>query len=292
MTKSTPFSTSGIPDFEGRVVLITGGHSGLGLATTTALAAINAKVYIASRSNPNAQIEVIEMDLGDLKSVKSGAEDFLRREEKLHILINNAGVHNVHPLLPHPPKPRNPTCNKLPLTLSPYLPLTPTMLETAKTSSPGSVRVVNVSSDGHNKLAPKQGVMFENMNLESKSTWTRYGHSKLCNVLHSKSLAAKYGKEGLIAVSLHPGTVKTNLSAGPRGSTPWYGVIQPLVEWGAPGPDEGCGNIVWCAAGEKLDELVRGGEGVDGGGAGKDDEMAERLWGWSEGVLKRDGFLE
>lgn len=42
--------------------------------------------------NPNAQIEVIEMDLGDLKSVKSGAEDFLRREEKLHILINNAGV--------------------------------------------------------------------------------------------------------------------------------------------------------------------------------------------------------
>jgi NAD(P)-dependent dehydrogenase (short-subunit alcohol dehydrogenase family) len=98
-----------------------------GLATTTALAAKNAKVYIAARSRKKAEkamkrikenqkdakIEVIEMDLADLESVKKGAEEFLRYvpvffhfvrnlnaesefmsrgESKLHILINNAGV--------------------------------------------------------------------------------------------------------------------------------------------------------------------------------------------------------
>ncbi|CZR64674.1 related to reductases [Phialocephala subalpina] len=310
MTKSMPFNTSDIPDLNCRVALITGGHSGLGLATTTALAAKNAKVYIASRSVakaeeairgirrrlPNAQIEVIEMDLGDLRSVKKGAEDFLRRESKLHILINNAGIMCT----PFSLTPQNREIQLATNYLSHFLLsslLLPTLLST---SAP---RVVNVASDGHKKLAPKQGVMFEDMNLENKGTWTRYGHSKLCNVLHARALAKRYGGEGLVSVSLHPGTVKTNLSAGPRKSTPIYKLIQPLVEWGAPGPEEGCANIIWCAVSTGLGELVKGDEGVNGcyfepvgklkgvSDAGKDDEMAERLWEWSEETLKRDGLF-
>ncbi|KAE8447188.1 hypothetical protein EG329_011019 [Mollisiaceae sp. DMI_Dod_QoI] len=92
MGKSDTFNPSNLPDLTGFVVLITGGHSGLGLATTSALASKNAKVYIASRSvpkaeeairgikdkNPNAQVELVEMDLGDLRSVKKGAEEFLQ----------------------------------------------------------------------------------------------------------------------------------------------------------------------------------------------------------------------
>ena len=93
MSTSTNWEPSHLPDLTGRIVLITGGHSGLGLATTQHLVAKNAKVYIASRSLPKAAqavqsikevypaayLEVLEMDLADLESVKSGAEEFLRQ---------------------------------------------------------------------------------------------------------------------------------------------------------------------------------------------------------------------
>lgn len=78
--------------------------------------------------------------------------------------------------------------------------------------------------------------------------------------------------------------------------------MQPVVELNARGPEEGCGSIVWGAVGEEVGKLVEGGKGngeyfepvgVRGkvGRWGEDGEMAERLWGWSEGVLRRDGFL-
>jgi NAD(P)-dependent dehydrogenase (short-subunit alcohol dehydrogenase family) len=87
--------------------------------------------------------------------------------------------------------------------------LLPTLLSTAATSTPGTVRIINVSSSGHAQLAPKDGINFDDLKLKDQSTWTRYGHSKLCQVLHAKSLAEKFTSKGLLAVSLHPGTVKT-----------------------------------------------------------------------------------
>jgi NAD(P)-dependent dehydrogenase (short-subunit alcohol dehydrogenase family) len=86
--------------------------------------------------------------------------------------------------------------------------LLPTMQTTAAASSKGSVRIVNVSSDGHAKLAPKEGMIFSDINMKDTfSVWARYGHSKLANVLHSKELAKRY--PDILSVSPHPGTVKT-----------------------------------------------------------------------------------
>jgi NAD(P)-dependent dehydrogenase (short-subunit alcohol dehydrogenase family) len=93
--------------------------------------------------------------------------------------------------------------------------LLPTLLSTATTSSPGTVRIVNVSSGGHAKLAPKAGIAFDDTNLKNASTWTRYGQSKLANVLHAKELARRYGEQRIWAASLHPGTVKTFVSLSP-----------------------------------------------------------------------------
>jgi NAD(P)-dependent dehydrogenase (short-subunit alcohol dehydrogenase family) len=88
--------------------------------------------------------------------------------------------------------------------------LLPTLISTAETSPKGTVRIVNVSSDGHAKLAPKEGILFaDKCHAKEASTWTRYGMSKLANVLHTKELARKYGSSGVVAVCLHPGTVKT-----------------------------------------------------------------------------------
>lgn len=122
--------------------------------------------------------------------------------------------------------------------------------------------------------------------------------SKLANVLHAKELARRYGSDGkgIIAVSLHPGTVKTGLSAGPRGSTPFYKIIQPLVELGAPGPEKGCWNTLWCAASSELRESDNGGyfwpvgRRTRASACGEDAEMARRLWEWSAEVLKEKGF--
>lgn len=83
-----------------------------------------------------------------------------------------------------------------------------TLQKTATASPKGNVRIVNVSSHGHAKLAPKEGIVFSDINMKgSYSVWARYGHSKLANVLHSKELAKRY--PDILSVSLHPGTVKT-----------------------------------------------------------------------------------
>jgi NAD(P)-dependent dehydrogenase (short-subunit alcohol dehydrogenase family) len=179
--------------------------------------------------------------------------------------------------------------------------LLPTLQSTASnpSTSPNTVRIVNVSSEGHAKLAPKEGIPFDDMNMESKSTWARYGMSKLANVLHAKELARRYGNAkggGVIAVSLHPGTVKTGLSAGPRGSTPLYRFIQPLVELGAPGPEKGSWNSLWCAASKELAGVDNGayflpvGKKIRASVHGEDGFMARKLWEWSEGVLRKKGF--
>lgn len=179
--------------------------------------------------------------------------------------------------------------------------LLPTLQSTASKPStpPNTVRIVNVSSDGHAKLAPREGIPFDDMNMESKSTWARYGMSKLANVLHAKELARRYGNAkggGIIAASLHPGTVKTGLSAGPRGSTPLYRFIQPLVELGAPGPEKGSWNSLWCAASKELGEVDNGayflpvGKKTRASVHGEDEFMARKLWEWSEGVLREKGF--
>ena len=102
--------------------------------------------------------------------------------------------------------------------------------------------------------------------------------------------------QGIIAVSLHPGTVKTGLSAGPRGSTPLYKLVQPLVELGAPGPEKRSWNSLWCAASPELKEENNGGYFLPVGKKsrasvhGEDGFMARRLWEWSEEYLREKGF--
>lgn len=179
--------------------------------------------------------------------------------------------------------------------------LLPVLLSTASASQPNTVRIINISSDAHRKLAPKAGFEFSEFNLERASTWTRYGQSKFAQVVHAKELARRFGERGLVALSVHPGTVKTGLSAGPRGSSWWYRYLQPFVEWGAAGPERGAWGVLWCALG-RLGEAVEWDPQINGyylekiGRLGRvkreaeSKEIGERLWEWSEGVLKKRGF--
>lgn len=71
--------------------------------------------------------------------------------------------------------------------------LLPVLLRTAVKTTPGTVRIINVTSNGHNLFAPKAGIDFEDMKQISGSPMSRYGMSKLANILHTKELHRRYG---------------------------------------------------------------------------------------------------
>ncbi|KAL9127325.1 MAG: hypothetical protein Q9175_007758 [Cornicularia normoerica] len=116
--KSTHFHAQDIPNLNGYVAIVTGGNSGIGYETTLQLALHGARVYIAGRS-PNRvekameqmkasnatplDLHMLEMDMQSLRSVKEGAEAFMRQESRLDLLINNAGVRTLRQLQ-KPPK--------------------------------------------------------------------------------------------------------------------------------------------------------------------------------------------
>ena len=187
----------------------------------------------------------MQLDLADLKSIKQGAEAFLQQYDRLDVLIANAGT--------MAPPPSMKTADGCASELTPpgligaddmqfgtnvlghhYL-LTcvlhdrltdiirlvlPLMLKTAKSSPPGSVRFVSLSSSGH-ALAPAVGIDFDNINLNGFNRWAkcarsalhseaddpRYGQSKLGNVLLAKELDRRHRADGIVAVSVHPGVI-------------------------------------------------------------------------------------
>jgi NAD(P)-dependent dehydrogenase (short-subunit alcohol dehydrogenase family) len=95
--------------------------------------------------------------------------------------------------------------------------LLPILRSTAQQSAPGSVRVVNVTSDGHARMPPNDGISFDDINLKSKNAMTRYCQSKLANILHTNELNRRYGPNGtevdgageIWFASVHPGHIDT-----------------------------------------------------------------------------------
>ncbi|KAG0045453.1 hypothetical protein BGZ90_008450, partial [Linnemannia elongata] len=109
------YSHTKIPDLTGKVAIVTGANSGLGYATTVALAANGARVFLACRSReraqeaienaraeikakypkaPTPQLEFLELDLNDMTKSSQAAQEFLKKGLPLHILVNNSGIMN------------------------------------------------------------------------------------------------------------------------------------------------------------------------------------------------------
>src|ERR1700712_795182 len=155
---------------------------------------------------PDANIQLLEIDLASLESVAAAASTFQSQSTRLDILINNGGIANVPPGITKDGFEIQFGTNYIGHFLLTKL-LLPTMLKTAAESkTPDSVRIVNLSSDGHyHALAP--GINFED--LTHGNAWTRYAQSKLANLLHAKALAKRYPT--IISTSVHPGTVGTKI---------------------------------------------------------------------------------
>ncbi len=237
----------------GRVALITGANTGIGLVTARELAARGAHVFIACRSvekgqaavdeirtaTDNAQVEVLALDLGDFESVRQCAKAFLARDLPLHLLINNAGLAGAKGL----------TKSGFELAfgtnhLGPFL-LTQLLLDRIKQSAPA--RVVTVASRAHTRVS---GIDFEAVTKPTigKAGLPEYGVSKLANVLFSAELARRLAGTGVTTYSLHPGVVASDV---------WRELPQPfraLAKLFMISVEEGAATTLYCATSPEVSE--------------------------------------
>jgi NAD(P)-dependent dehydrogenase (short-subunit alcohol dehydrogenase family) len=217
MARTHKWTVEDIPDQAGKVALVTGGNSGLGYETVKALARKRAHVVLACRDTvkgnaardqvcrqtPQALIEVMQLDLASLASIRQFAQAFKLNHDRLHILVNNAGVMAT---------PRRTTADGFELQFGTnhlgHFALTGLLLDVLL-KTPNS-RVVTVSSTAERMGRINLGDL---MSENSYERWIAYGQAKLANVLFAYELQRRLNAAGASTISLaaHPGFAATNL---------------------------------------------------------------------------------
>jgi NAD(P)-dependent dehydrogenase (short-subunit alcohol dehydrogenase family) len=220
MTNQDKWTKQQIPDLTGKVIIVTGGNSGLGYESVKAFAEKGAEVILASRSvekgeaakaeiekeNPAGKIVVMPLDLTDLSKIRGFADSFLKTYQRLDVLLNNAGIMMTPYFLTGDGFEGQFGTNHLG-----HFALTGLLMDLI-VKTPGS-RVVNVSSSAHN-----MGTMdFDNLQFEEGKGYgpaKAYGRSKLSNLLFTYELQRFFEANGIdsLAVAAHPGFANTSLT--------------------------------------------------------------------------------
>jgi NAD(P)-dependent dehydrogenase (short-subunit alcohol dehydrogenase family) len=290
-----------IPPLDGKVILVTGGSAGLGKQAIAYLAQHNpAQVWLAvpdmeeaeaactdiCEQAPQADLRILPLDLASLDAVKQAAATFLVRADRLDILMLNAGVMAVPPGLTEDGFEKQFGINHMGHALLTKL-LLPLL---TKTASAGDVRVIVVTSYSHWN-APEGGIDFDTLRTpaEHLTGSQRYAQSKLANILFARHLASLY--PSLTVAAVHPGAADTNLHANATDSRFVDRIINRYVYRFLLFSSLGTAakHQVWAAT---TKEGLRSGEyyeplGIAGGGRpeGKDPQLAQKLWDWTEAEL-------
>ncbi|KAE9399448.1 DUF221-domain-containing protein [Gymnopus androsaceus JB14] len=220
------YSIDQIPDLTGQVIIATGSNTGIGKLVVEQLLKNNAKVYMAVRSQEKALAAIkelkektgkeaifLKLDLSDLTTIRSTVEDFLSKETQLHVLMNNAGVsgppNNAVTAQGYELRFGTNTLGHFYFTTL----LFPILASTAKTTPGHKVRVVHTSSWAHHHYPKMNYSSFKDGPARNKMDWLAlYGQSKTGNILFSNELAKRYGDQGIVSISIHPGSVRTELN--------------------------------------------------------------------------------
>ena len=215
---TTHWTTADIPDQSGRVAVVTGSNTGLGLATAEALAGAGAEVVMAVRNldkgdtaraqiletHPDATIHLQALDLGSLDSVRSAADDLLDRYDRLDLLINNAGVMYTE---------WQTTADGFEFQMGVnhlgHFALTNLLLD--RLAATEGSRIVNVSSVAHKIKSTLDPVTM--MSGEKYDRVGAYGRSKLANLLFTYELQRRLedADSTTAALAAHPGVSATEL---------------------------------------------------------------------------------
>lgn len=271
----------------GKVVLITGGTSGIGKATAKALASMGAKVVVNGRDRERGEAAVEEIrrdsrseevslmlaDLAVQAEVRRLAKEFEASHERLDVLVNNAGL-----ILNR----RTETPDGIETTLAinhlaPFL-LTNLLLDLLKKSAPS--RIVTVSS-----AAERMGKMdLDDLQSERRyRAFPVYGMTKLANIMFTYELAERLEGTGVVANCMHPGGVNTNFSNNNRGGmTLLFRAFKPFMR----SSEQGAETVIYLAASPDV-------EGMNGkylsdrkvktsSKESYDEDLRKKLWEVSE----------
>lgn len=290
-------------DLTGKIAIVTGGNTGIGLETTKVLAAAGATVIVPARDLEKALtnlqgvpgVEVESMDLGNPASIDAFANRFLASDRPLHLLINNAGIMWV-PLR----RDSRGFESQLAVNYLAQFQLTARLWPALRKAH--GARVVNVSSHGH-QFAPFH---FEDPNFLHRDyeTLQGYGQSKTAVNLFSLELDNRAQQFGVRAYSLHPGSIGgTELGREAplelfqqMGFVDAEGNLLPEVAASLKTIPQGAATTVWCATSPLLDEIggvycedgdiapLAAEEGMSPGvkAYSLDKDAARKLWQWSE----------
>lgn len=276
-----------------KAVLITGGTSGIGLATATELSKQGAEVFITSRSQQSAvhtaeQITAVSdnpahgfaLDLANIASIRDFAEKISQRVQVLDVLVNNAGTITGK---------RQETAREIELTfatnyLGPFL-LTQLLLPHLKAA--GGARVLNLSSELYRNAKP--GLDFNNLQLEQGYSPSRaYANSKLAVMLFTRELRSRVGGFGISAFAIHPGVIRSNFGTG-EGSSLSMRLAMKLLGPILKSPEFGAATTIRLAT-AALDSL--GGSWYWSESQPKevdpialDEKQRTQLWDFSENIL-------
>ena len=296
------FDLKNIPYQNSRLAIVTGANSGLGYETTLAFAKKGIKTVMACRNlekaenakrkilneGPEAALDIIQIDLAKLESVRSFANEFIAKYDNLDLLVNNAGV-----MMPPYEKTDDGFELQMAANYFGHFLLTGLLIDfLIKTK--GS-RVISLSSIAHKNAK----IDFQDLQSEIKySKFKAYGQSKLACLLFAKELDRRLKNNAngnTISVAAHPGASNTELS---RHLPKWFSlVLSPILLLVSHSPKNGSKPIILAA----LEENVEGGDyygptgfkemkGEPGAAELKpqaeDKEVADRLWRVSESLTK------
>ncbi|WP_328979632.1 SDR family NAD(P)-dependent oxidoreductase [Streptomyces canus] len=281
-------------DLSGKLAIVTGGYSGLGLETTRALTKAGARVVVPARRPDTAWkalagldgVELDELDLGDLESVRAFAERFLESGRTVDLVIDNAGIMACPETRVGPGWEAQFATNHLG-----HFALVNRLWPAIE---PGGARVVSVSSRAHHF----SGMRWDDVHWRTGyDKWQAYGQAKTANVLFAVHLDKLGADRGVRAFSLHPGGILTPLQRHlPKSEMVERGWIDEqgnvLNPSGFKSPEQGAATQVWAATSPQLagmggvyledcDIAERAVDGDETSGVrawATDPEQAERLW--------------
>ncbi len=294
----------------GKMAIVTGGYSGIGLETTRALAAKGVKVIIPVRSQKKAEenlasvegdVQTGFMDLSYPESIHAFAQAMLSELDHLDLLINNAGIMACPETRVGPGWEAQFGINHMG-----HFILTKALMPLIEKTQ--GARVVSLTSTAH-KFS---GMHWEDIHYRSRpyDKWQAYGQSKTANALFANALSRRLKETGGLAFSVHPGGIFTPLQRHlPREEMVALGWIDAegnptaLAKEGFKTPEQGCATTLWAATSPLLDNKpgvycedcniaaptdpdspAARYFGVDAHAC--DDEAAERLWEVSEDLFE------
>jgi retinol dehydrogenase-12 len=207
----------------GKVVLVTGGTSGIGRVTARELARRGAQVVVVGRDPAKLDavrredgVEIIHADLQLIAGQRAAAGEFLRRYRRLDVLVNNAGAIFGERRLTSEGLERTFALNHLG-----YFTITSLLLDRLRESAPS--RVVTVSSE-----ASRGGRLdFDDLQMQRRYLGIRqYCNTKLMNLLFAFGLAQRLAGSGVTSNAVHPGAVASGFGMSGAG---WYGALTRLA---------------------------------------------------------------